>query len=293
MKKTIYLVIVLAFCFSILNSREITIEKNYGDNILECSIKNNNLLSIDFSLKSYEIEDVQKNGLEFKKLSVPNEGVTLEKGLPELPKIARLIGIENEGNPYVNLISYEKEVIKNITVFPNQTTAFEEKSDFDIDNEFYSNGKIYPKEIVRIGKPAILRDYRVASLIIYPFQYDPIKKELTIYSNIEFEILYNFEEETINPKQGNRPVSKAFESIYSSSILNYDIVNNNRSGEYQKPCLLIIRRAAIDESWISDFINWKHRKGFEVVSVTAETSIEVRDYIQLAYDTWDNPPEYI
>ena len=305
MKKTIYLVIVLAFCFSILNSREITIEKNYGDNILECSIKNNNLLSIDFSLKSYEIEDVQKNGLEFKKLSVPNEGVTLEKGLPELPKIARLIGIENEGNPYVNLISYEKEVIKNITVFPNQTTAFEEKSDFDIDNEFYSNGKIYPKEIVRIGKPAILRDYRVASLIMYPFQFDPIKKELTIYSNIEFEILYNFEEETINPKQGNRPTSKAFESIYSSSILNYDIVNNNRSGEYQKPCLLIIRREAIQvqESWLSDFIDWKHRKGFEVVSIDAETVIgpiyggitftEIKAYIVDAYENWDNPPEYI
>lgn len=300
MKKTIYLIIVIAFCFSILNSAEITIEENYGKNIFECSLTGNDLLSIDFSLKSYEMENVQRNGLQFKEISISNEGITLEKGLPELPTIARLIAIENEGNPYVNLISYEKEVIENITVFPNQTTAFEETSDFNIDLEFYTNGEVYPREIVRIGRPAILRNYRVASLIINPFQYDPVKKELTIYSNIDFEILYNFEEETINPNQGDKPASKAFESIYSSSILNYDIVNNNRGGEYQKPCLLIIRRELIPESCLSDFIEWKHRKGFEVVSIIIEEVgtggygvTDIKDYIQQAYDTWENPPEYV
>ena len=214
MKRTIYLLITISFCFSLLNAEDITIENNYGEKTITCS-KRNNQLSIDFSLKSYSIENVQNSNIGFKKISIPNEGLTKTKGLPELPQTVRLIALENDGNPYINLLRYETEVIEDIIIFPSQFVNGKISSEFEFDQEYYNNGDIFPKEIVRIGKPAIFRDYRVANLIINPFQYDPKRQQLTLYKNIEFEILYSFEEETINLIKKNRAISRTFESIYS------------------------------------------------------------------------------
>lgn len=78
--------------------------------------------------------------------------------------------------------------------------------------------------------------------------------------------------------------------------MNYELISNNRGGEYQKPCLLIIRREIMPESWISYLIEWKHRKGFDVVSedFAATASIDdIKNYIQDAYDNLENPPEYV
>lgn len=223
MKRRILLALVISMLFVSLNSNEVVIERNLNKKDLDCFINSNNSLSIDFALKSYIVEDITENGLDFKRINVKNEDVTFEKGLPELPTISRLIGLDNEGNPYVNVISFDSEVIRNVIIFPNQLSVDNESNDFEIDNEFYSSGSIYPHEIVHLGQPAIMRDYRLVGLRISPFQYDPIKKELIVYSNVEFEILYDYREETINPKLSNRPLSKAFESIYSSSIVNCEL----------------------------------------------------------------------
>jgi hypothetical protein len=50
-------------------------------------------------------------------------------------------------------------------------------------------------------------------------------------------------------------------------------------------------------SAMAPLVEWKTRKGFDVTTistgVTGSTAAGIKEYLQNAYDTWDNPPEYI
>ncbi|MCK4696183.1 MAG: gingipain R, partial [Candidatus Cloacimonetes bacterium] len=67
---------------------------------------------------------------------------------------------------------------------------------------------------------------------------------------------------------------------------------------YQQPSYLFIYPNNDDvEENLQILIDWKHQKGFEVVAAsTSETGTSlssIKDYIQDAYDDWENPPEFV
>jgi hypothetical protein len=59
---------------------------------------------------------------------------------------------------------------------------------------------------------------------------------------------------------------------------------------------LIIHAPAFADA-ILPLVDWKTRKGYEVVTVstavTGSSTLGIKDYIQTAYDDWDAPPEYV
>ncbi len=50
---------------------------------------------------------------------------------------------------------------------------------------------------------------------------------------------------------------------------------------------------------MADFVQWKQQRGIETVLVVlsdigaSPSNSDIKDYIQTAYDTWDNPPDYV
>ncbi|MDP8267360.1 MAG: C25 family cysteine peptidase, partial [Candidatus Tenebribacter davisii] len=98
-----------------------------------------------------------------------------------------------------------------------------------------------------------------------------------------------------NIKDTDRKVSRFFEPIYRSAIMNYDSTVS-RDLVYQDPSYLFIYPDAV-LSYLEDISDWKHQKGFEVTlastTETGTTNNSIKTYIQLAYDTWENPPEFV
>ncbi|MCF7869463.1 MAG: carboxypeptidase regulatory-like domain-containing protein, partial [Candidatus Cloacimonetes bacterium] len=191
------------------------------------------------------------------------------------------------------------EIISNIIVYPQQELQSESqpnRSGFVKDEVFYNNGSIFPEQIVQLGTPAILRGLRVVNLTINPFQYDPVKQELRIISNIEVAVHttgFGGENEVT---RSNFKLSRVFEPLYKATVLNYDEITS-REDNYQDPSYLFIHTNDTSvEDALSYLTDWKHQKGFQVAtygvnSGTSTTSI--KNYIQNAYDTWDNPPEFV
>ncbi|RLC49510.1 MAG: hypothetical protein DRI23_09070, partial [Candidatus Cloacimonadota bacterium] len=91
-------------------------------------------------------------------------------------------------------------------------------------------------------------------------------------------------------------LSRAFEPLYKSSILNYESTLS-RDEIYQDPSYLFIHTNNENvEQDLAYLTAWKHQKGFEVAthSVNSGTSfVTIKAYIQDAYNNWENPPEYI
>ncbi|MCF7793027.1 MAG: carboxypeptidase regulatory-like domain-containing protein, partial [Candidatus Cloacimonetes bacterium] len=169
-------------------------------------------------------------------------------------------------------------------------------SGFVKDEVFYNNGSIFPEQIVQLGTPAILRGLRVVNLTINPFQYDPVKQELRIISNIQVAVHttgFGGENEVT---RSNFQLSRAFEPLYKATVLNYDEITS-REDNFQDPSYLFIHTNDTSvEDALSYLVDWKHQKGFDVSThgVNSGTSFNtIKSYIQTAYDTWQNPPEYV
>ncbi|RLF57332.1 MAG: hypothetical protein DRN27_08000, partial [Thermoplasmata archaeon] len=74
--------------------------------------------------------------------------------------------------------------------------------------------------------------------------------------------------------------------------------DSNRNLEFHQPNYLFIYPDEPEvETNLQNLISWKRQKGFQVVAVSTATTgtnlNSIKDYIQTAYDTWENPPEFI
>ncbi|MCK4312703.1 MAG: hypothetical protein KAW88_08220, partial [Candidatus Cloacimonetes bacterium] len=186
------------------------------------------------------------------------------------------------------------------TIYPSQELQLDNQpqiGEFIIDKRYYSFGEVFPSRIIEIGEPAIMRDLRVVTVTVNPFQYDPASEELRIIKNIDFVVNTNGIGGN-NVKVHERKISRFFEPLYKATILNYDEIISNRDDGYQEQCYLFIYpNDATIENYLEDLTEWKHQKGFEVVAVstseTGTTNTSIKNYIQNAYNTWENPPEFI
>ena len=292
MTKGKYLLIVMGLFFiQILFGNEISKRFLSRDSNLKTS-------EISFQLDEINLNPVDKNGVIYTKIEYRNEGEFVEPGKPDLPRFTRMVAIENEGSVRFNYQIIEERKFENILIYPRQSLQNESElpsEKFYIDNDFYEKDEIYPSKLVQVGKPAILRDYRVVNLTINPFRYNPLKRELTVVTEIKVELITEGKG-GVNIKKYNRPISRFFEPLYKSNIINYEQIR--KRDNYQNPKYLFIYSDENEvESEIQDLIEWKHRKGFEVVAASTDqtgSSINsIRNFIEDEYENSDNPPEFV
>ena len=297
MRRNLIFLIIL-FSLIQLSGEWIDITENRGAKLFEHTSYGRELTEVHFSLPGYEIEAVTENGETYQKLSYWNEGEILEIGKPDLPCFTRLIAIPNTGNASVEVLGYEEEIHSNMIVYPQQELQSESqplRTDFTMDEIFYSSGEIYPAVLSEVGEPAILRGLRVVNLTIYPFRYDPQTRELTIIKNIDV-IVRTEGSGGENTVRREMKLSRAFEPLYRATVLNYDSTVS-REDNFQEPSYLFIHTNGTSvEDILAYLTDWKHQKGFEVAThgVNSGTSFAtIKSYVQTAYDTWENPPEFV
>jgi hypothetical protein len=253
---------------------------------------------IHFALDGFELESVTESGQDYDKIIYKNEGEFFEVGKPSLPQFTRLYAIEDQGEVSIEFSIQDQEIISNITVFPSQELPTESKIEefpFTIDESYYQNGEIFPQQIVQVGQPVILRDLRIVSVTVNPFRYDPQRHELIIVKNVDIR-LTTTGTGGINCRNSNQKMSKAFEPLYRSMVQNYDDLS--RDDTFQQPCYLVIYANETSiPNILEPFLDWKHEKGFEVHAVSigeiGNNFVLVKNYIQNAYNTWENRPEFI
>ena len=297
MKKILVFFVFLIITVFLFADR-IDISKNSNQELFDHVSYGIGSTEINFTLDGYEIETIDVEGIEYKKISYWNEGEFIEIGKPALPRFSRLIAIPDAGNVEFDIIYTEEDIIRNVNIFPRQNLQSESQpsdNEFMIDEAFYTNGDVFPGRIVEIGEPAIMRDFRIVNVTINPFQYDPQTKTLRIVKNVDI-VVNTSGTKGENIKQSNKKLSRFFEPMYQSTILNYESLNNREDG-FQQPCYLFIYPDdATIATTLSDLVDWKHQKGFEVhvQEFTSGTSFyTIKAFIQTAYDTWENPPEFI
>jgi hypothetical protein len=118
-----------------------------------------------------------------------------EKGKPNLPYINRFIAIPQGSNAKIVVNNCKKEIIKDVNIAPSQGINSESDTTrtYIKDLSIYSKNELYPANIVSLSENMKLRGIDAVALNITPVQYNPVSKELVIYTEINMSIEFEGE----------------------------------------------------------------------------------------------------
>ena len=270
-----------------------------GDSDLELlkSLSSNlTTTEIEFQLDGYDLETIEQDGLFWQKLTHPTGGELLDTGKPDIPIFSRLIAIPEGSKLEWNVVEYEEIVINDILLYPQGELVSDNDGGgeiFTYDEDFYNIGGEFPGSLVTLGAEAVMRDFHLTNFTVQPFQYNARTRSLRVITSMRIELnaTGGFS------SRGSRKLSRSFEPLYRSVIINYDQIRE-RDSEYQQPCYLFIYpNNNTVASYLAYLTDWKKEKGFEVHAVstsqTGTSTTSIKNYIQTAYNNWENPPEYV
>ncbi|PIE52547.1 hypothetical protein CSA37_05895 [Candidatus Fermentibacteria bacterium] len=247
---------------------------------------------VDFNLTALEAVhsnlDGYGSGVVFR---IPGGGYGAETGTPDVPCIRRMVQIPDIGNISVEIVSAETFVLGNYDVLPAQ--PFPTRSGgalpLKVNETVMGTSEAYPASPVTIERIAVLRDIRVAWVRFNPVSVNPVTGETQITTSVRVRLVSE-------PGQGENELNRtpmgmtrSFIPVYEQ-VLGLNLTDAVIDGSY----LVIGPQEAVDLA--ADLIQWKREKGYEVRVATTEsigtTSSEVDSFIENAFNTWTNPPEY-
>ncbi len=246
-------------------------------------------LQIKFSLPAWELKEINNAGAKAQKVVIGETPYLFLDETETLPIFSTLIAIPNSGGASIRMIGGQSREEQLFTAdFDRELSAAK--------NDDKQEQGLYPKMNFSLSEPQILRDMRIVSLNIYPFQYDQQSKRLIVKENIELAIDFN---STPSPNEmvSSERISPVFDQIYQGMILNY---NRSRDVVYENPVLLVIYGNYSDATYlgkVNEYVAWKRQKGFIVNAVSTATTgtsnTAIKAYIQNVYNNINTRPDYI
>jgi len=241
---------------------------------------------------AYSINKINYAQGEFDFLNTEMEGQLRLIGAPDLPTTSTFLAVPATGELQTHFSYTSVRVESNVDLAPFQPVQLEAEMsspDFAIDEAIYLQDAWFPASPVILHERVTMRDLTLVNLEVSPFQYNPVRQELRVYEGLEVDLIH---EPLTTPE---RPISRFFAPIYESLVPNSPLV---LEPTYQTPSILYIHTENTTVATLLDALKeWRHQKGFEVHSAstlqTGSSNSAIKSYIQTAYNTWDNPPEFV
>ena len=265
---------------------------SYNESIIEivCST-DEDVTTLTYNIKSFTQTPVKIEGEDYFIINLANEPNSLDKGMPDIPRIRRSIIIPDTAKMSVQLVDANYETYKDVALAPSKGNILRTQNPDDISYEFgkvYTQDAWYPQEIVTLNDPYILRDYRGQVVEVCPFQYNPVTNELRFYTDITVIVSPEGKDNVNCFYRSKMPetVSIDFLNIYNYHFLNFDML-----GRYElvpeEGNMLVITYDAFYDAMIP-FVEWKNMKGIPTDMVNVSTignANAIKDYIIQYYDT--------
>ena len=184
---------------------------------------------------------VTHGGVVYRRLRVDEWPSWGQPGVPLLPMHSVPLGLPSLGMPQVTVVEAESQTVEGYRVYPAPAVELEEDSEtprivetFARDADAYSADTFYPGPLAEATSTGFLRDQPLFQLRLYPFQYNPLRRELRIYRRLRLQVtlpeggLSLAEAGRAQPAPVFEPV---FERILERTLLNYDSLSPPIGGD--------------------------------------------------------------
>ncbi|MBR4136753.1 MAG: T9SS type A sorting domain-containing protein [Bacteroidales bacterium] len=240
---------------------------------------------VKVSFPDYDGELICDQNICQQRLRMPGAYPILNAGDPELLETAVSLIIPENSHPTVEVLSSQSHIEENVNLVPSKgrllrnvdpaTVPFVRSMSYQIDKMLY-------EDTVVVGEPYQLRDYHGVALQFFPFAYNPVQRELKVYSEMTVRVKFN---STGNIPQVHK-VASAFHEIYQDHFLNYNQVKSTPLEEYGE--ILILAPDNFCDA-MQPYAEWKIKNGYptEIVplSVAGSTSSAIKSYITSYYNS--------
>ncbi|MDD5569947.1 MAG: C25 family cysteine peptidase [Bacteroidales bacterium] len=275
----------ISFCTNNLNSQK----TNSGKIELVSSDLSTTVIS--YSLDDFTFVKKNVNNKTEYSVNAGNATPILIAGAPDLVKFTSSILVPDMDEMQAEVISSNYKEYSNISIAPSKGNLFRnvdpEKVPYKY-GEQYSNNEFFPGKLTALKEPYILRDYRGQTLVVYPFQYNPVTKILRVYFEMTIRISSkskNGKNQFHRTKNVNKVVEE-FNDLYSRHFLNYN--SSKYTPLTEKGNILIICYGQFMAE-MQAFVNWKKTEGIpcEIKNIDSigNTASDIRAFVANYYNT--------
>ena len=253
----------------------------------------NSEVVINVQFPEYQTRTVEVNGETMQHLVMKNAYPIESVGTPELLQSAFSIIIPEGSRPTAEILSSEYQLVTGFKLAPSKGRLYRNVDPATVPYQkgaAYQDNRFLFNDMVELGDPYHLRDFRGVAVHCYPFAYNPVQQTLKVYQNMTVKIHLN--SSTSMPRLER--VAKPFDAIYADHFLNYTTTRSNPLPD--EGDMLII---APDEfcAAMQPYVEWKKKTGYKTELVSLEsvgtTSAAVKSYITNYYNSADHNLVYV
>ncbi|MCK5065041.1 MAG: hypothetical protein KAQ97_07145, partial [Candidatus Fermentibacteraceae bacterium] len=293
MKLYIKLILLLLVAFINTAAAEVCYSNPFTDETAQVISINGNSVTVEFNLETLESEQVFNAvygaGTVFR---VPGSGLAADTGYPDLPAIRRMVEISDYGDVEIEILDCETISLGCYRIPPFQPLQIRSTPllPVRINNEFYDSSDQWPENPVRLESVNILRDIRIAWVSFLPVSWNPSTGEVTLTTRVTARISTTVSQGSNELTRFQTGITRSFMPFYDE-VLGFSDPERIVDGSY----VVISSEEGID--LMQDLIDWKMRKGLQVETAVVpdigSNPGEIDAWIENAFETWPNPPEYI
>jgi hypothetical protein len=305
------MVVFAAFTLRSTYAQNLTIDFGRSDNKAQVLEDNASKTRIAISYAGAASFDVQTEKGNFAELIIPGSYWTGALGTPKLPASKYLLEVPFGADVDVRVINYSVSEYKlsdfGITnqLMPNQPSLRKDQTaedvPFEFDQETYKKDEFVSPKLASIEVLGVLRSFRIARLTVAPVSYNPVQGIIRVVNDIELEVVYTGADNSLTEYIKASAYSPYFEPV-RKSLLNGNTRQNypNYPDLTKYPVKYLIVSDRMFENDLQPFIEWKIKKGFNVVvaytDVIGTTYAQIQSYVHAQYNagTPTNPaPSFV
>jgi hypothetical protein len=261
-------------------------------------------VELKFRLKQVRLEETTVDGTVYQQVSIPGVFLPVQAGAPNLPSLGRMVALPGGGIAHLTVIGTKREIIRGIDVLPAAPIPWDTDDSpavYSPDPAIYGRDAYWPEQIVQLSEREKMRGVDAVILGVSPFQYNPVRKELIVFSEIHLRLDF----EGGNGQFGqDRLRSKDWDSILKHHLLNFDTLPALESvetdsiapeGEYQYVIITPDDPVYIEQAERLQQFRMEQgiSTGIVTLSETGSTADEIENWIDHAYLYWQTPPEAV
>ncbi len=302
MKKSLLFVIALVACIT-LQAQEYRFNTNQDG--FSISSRNNTTTTIHHNVSAITLEQADRDGLQGQFITLSGIHIANQAGAPDLPSGSTLVAIPNGATPSIRMVRYQTKTIQNVDFIPAPQPQLDNDNSpavYQKDMNIYSRNAFYPATPYQLSEVMTVRGVEMVEVGVMPFQYNPVTKELIVYSDMELEL----DVEGGNGTYGDiRYRTPEWDQILSDMLINREVLpevdyGDRRRKHYENRetgCeYMIITPDNEDFIQLADSIKkFRTEQGipteiFTVSQCGGNDQTAIRNFIRNAYNTWDMPP---
>lgn len=179
-------------------------------------------VTLEITLPPFQMRNVSSRGLVYQEISVPGWPFIDEAGQPRLPIAGTLVEIPAAGSCRVSVLEDERDSLFGCEIPPVPKIEWDDQPAVRLTeaakSAAYGRDSPYPGRLAAISGRFRFRHLPVARLVFFPFQWNPVTRELEVHRRIRVRV--DFEEALPRETSAAAAGDEEFEIASQMSIVN-------------------------------------------------------------------------